>query len=44
MEQLFAQKQVQQAAVEGVREVGGLIARHFPAVDRNELPNRPLLL
>lgn len=44
MEQLFAQHQVQQAAVEGIRAVGSLIARHFPAVDRNELPNRPVLL
>lgn len=44
MEQLFAQKQVQQAAVEGVDAIGRLIARHFPATDRNELPNRPVLL
>lgn len=44
MEQLLARKQVQQAAVEGVRAVGDLIGRHFPAADRNELPNRPVVL
>lgn len=44
MEQLFAQRQVQQAATEGIRAVGDLIAKHFPAIDRNELPNRPVLL
>jgi uncharacterized membrane protein len=44
MEQLFAAHQPQQAAVEGVRAVGQLIARHFPATDRNELPNRPVML
>lgn len=32
------------AILEGVREVGALIARHFPATDRNELPNRPVVL
>ena len=30
--------------VEGVQAVGALIARHFPAADRNELPNRPVML
>jgi TPM domain len=44
MEQLFAANQPQQAAVEGVRAVGQVIARHFPATDRNELPNRPVML
>lgn len=44
MEGLFGQKQVQQAATEGIRAVGSLIARHFPAADRNELPNRSVLL
>jgi len=44
MEELFAQNQPRQAAVEGVREVGRLIARHFPSADRNELPNRPVFL
>ena len=44
MEQAFARGAARQAAVEGIQAVGALIARHFPAVDRNELPNRPVLL
>ena len=32
------------AMVEGIQAVGALIARHFPTVDRDELPNRPVLL
>lgn len=44
MEQAFAAEQPQTAIVEGVRAVGQLIARHYPAVDRNELPDRPVLL
>jgi uncharacterized membrane protein len=44
MEALFAQGQTEQAVVEGVRATGDLIARHFPAGDRNELPNRPVIL
>lgn len=44
MEQLFAQQQPQQAAVEGIQAVGRLIARHFPAGDRDELPNQPVFL
>jgi uncharacterized membrane protein len=44
MEQLFGNGDTRQAATEGVREVGALIARHFPSVDRDELPNRPVVL
>jgi uncharacterized membrane protein len=44
MEQAFARGAARQAVVEGIRAAGALIARHFPAVDRNELPNRPVLL
>lgn len=44
MEELFAQDQPRQAAVAGVQAVGRLIARHFPAADRNELPNPPVFL
>jgi uncharacterized membrane protein len=44
MEQLFANGDAGAACVEGIRGVGELIARHFPAVDRNEQPNRPVLL
>jgi uncharacterized membrane protein len=44
MEQSFARGSARQAVVEGVQAVGALIARHFPAADRDELPNRPVLL
>lgn len=44
MEALFANGDAQAAMVEGVRAVGALIALHYPRVDRNELPNRPVVL
>lgn len=44
MEQLFGNGDTREAAIEGVRAVGALIARHFPAVSRGELPNRPVVL
>ena len=44
MEQSFARGAPRQAIVAGIHAVGALIARHFPAVDRDELPNRPVLL
>ncbi|HEY4369733.1 MAG TPA: TPM domain-containing protein [Steroidobacteraceae bacterium] len=44
MQSLFAQRQTQEAVIEGIRATGQLIARYFPATDRNELPNRPVLL
>ena len=44
MEQAFARGVPRQAIVEGIHAVGTLIARHFPAVDRDELPNRPVVL
>lgn len=44
MEQLFSQGAARQAVVQGIQATGTLIARHFPAADRNELPNRPVLL
>ena len=44
MEQAFARGAAREAVVAGIRAVGALIARHFPAVDRDELPNRPVLL
>lgn len=44
MEELFAAGQPREAALEGIRAVGQLIAQHFPAVDRNELPDRPVIL
>lgn len=44
MEQLFSHGEAAQAVIAGVRAAGLLIAQHFPAVDRNELPDRPVLL
>jgi uncharacterized membrane protein len=44
MEALFGQQQAREASLEGIRAVGALIARHFPAVDRNEQPDRPVML
>ena len=44
MEQSFARGTPRHAMVEGIQAVGALIARHFPTVDRDELPNRPVLL
>jgi uncharacterized membrane protein YgcG len=44
MEQSFARGTPRQAIVEGIQAVGALIVRHFPAADRDELPNRPVLL
>ena len=44
MEARFKANDPTGAILQGVREVGALIARHFPAADRNELPNRPVVL
>jgi uncharacterized membrane protein len=44
MEQSFARGTPREAIVEGIQAVGALIARHFPTADRDELPNRPVLL
>ena len=44
MESLFAQGQAVDAVITGIEAVGRLIARHYPAVDRNELSNRPVVL
>ncbi|MET0533207.1 MAG: TPM domain-containing protein [Steroidobacter sp.] len=44
MEQLFSQGAPSQAVIAGIQAAGALIARHFPAVDRNELPDRPVVL
>jgi uncharacterized membrane protein len=48
MEERFRAGQYEQAVVEGVREAGELLARHFPSLpggrDEDELPNRPALL
>jgi uncharacterized membrane protein len=44
MEQSFARGSPRQAIVEGIQAAGALIARHFPTADRDELPNRPVML
>ncbi len=44
MEQLFSQGSAASALIAGVQAAGALISRHFPAADRNELPDRPTLL
>lgn len=44
MELLFSQGQAAEAVISGIQATGQLIARHFPAVDRNELPDRPVVL
>ena len=44
MEQLFRQGAAAQAIIAGIEATGALIAQHFPVVDRNELPDRPVLL
>lgn len=44
MEQLFSQEAAAAALISGIQAAGLLISRHFPAVDRNELPDRPVVL
>mgnify|MGYP003797031191 CR=1 FL=1 len=44
MERLFASGRSVDAVIEGIRAVGTLIARHFPAADGDELSNRPVVL
>ena len=44
MEQLFSQGSPSAAVIAGIQAAGSLIARHFPGGDRNELPDRPVLL
>jgi len=46
MEAHFRAGRFREGAIEGVEGVGALLARHFPSTggDRNEQPNRPVLL
>lgn len=46
MEAHFREGRFREGAIAGVEGVGTLLARHFPSVggDRNEQPNRPVLL
>lgn len=44
MEELFSQGSASAAVIAGIQAAGVLISRHFPGGDRNELPDRPVLL
>ncbi|AMN45821.1 hypothetical protein ACG33_01600 [Steroidobacter denitrificans] len=44
MERWFASGDNTRALILGVREVSELVALHFPKADRNELPNRPVIM
>jgi hypothetical protein len=44
MEQSFARGDYRGAASTGIGRVGDLMRRHFPAVDRNEQSDRPIVL
>jgi uncharacterized membrane protein len=44
MEGLFAKGQAIDATIAGIEAVGALIARHYPAADRNELSNKPVIV
>jgi uncharacterized membrane protein YgcG len=44
MQSLFRQGDARRAAVEGIRATSAILAQHYPFFDRNELPNRPVIL
>ena len=44
MEQAFARGAYVEGVVAGVQAVGQIMRRHYPATDRDELPNRPLVV
>ena len=46
MDAHFRERRFEQGAIEGVRAVSQLLARHFPAADgdRNELADRPVMI
>lgn len=44
MESLFKSGQAVDAVVAGIEAIGTIMARHFPATDRNELPDRPVVM
>ena len=44
MEQLFSQGSPSSAVIAGIQAAGVLISQHFPGGDRNEVPDRPVLL
>lgn len=44
MEGLFASGRAVDAVIAGIEAASALIARHYPAADSNELPNKPVVL
>jgi len=46
MEQRFRSGEFERAVLEGVQEIGAVLARHYPRTgpDMNELPDRPVVL
>jgi uncharacterized membrane protein len=46
MEEAFRARRFEEGTLEGIREITGLLARHFPAqgVNPDELPDRPVVL
>jgi hypothetical protein len=44
MEQAFAAGNFEAGALRGIEGVSRLIAQHFPATDRDELPNQAVLI
>ena len=44
IEQAYRKNDFERGSVRGVEAVSKLIARHYPAIDRNELPDRPVVL
>jgi uncharacterized membrane protein len=44
IEQAYRNREFERGSVQGIEAVSKLIARHYPVIDRNELPDRPILL
>jgi uncharacterized membrane protein len=44
MEEAFKRRDFERGAIEGIAAISALVARHFPSIDRNELPDKPVLL
>jgi uncharacterized membrane protein len=44
IELAFRNNEFERGSVQGVEAASKLIARHYPAIDRNELPDRPVML
>jgi uncharacterized membrane protein len=44
MEARFAQGEPVDAVITGIQAIAQIVTRHFPATDRNELPDKPVVL